>query len=65
MTDDSPRMCIKIVPDAEPNATGKWIEVARRTEQFLGWVETEKLYAPDIPEGHRAVSFARFKDNCW
>lgn len=65
MSEDSPRMWIKIVPDAEPNASGEWIEVARRTERFLGWEKTKELYAPDIPEGYHAVSFARFKNNCW
>jgi hypothetical protein len=54
-------MNIKIVPDNEPNAKGKWITVERRTEHFLGWTKTEELYAPDIPEGWHAVSFNRFK----
>jgi len=76
MTDDSPRIWIKIVPTrsqtrpgggsrSPAERSGRWIEVARRTERFLTWSETKELYAPDIPEGYHAVSFARFKDNCW
>lgn len=69
MTSPSPeppaKMYIKIVPNDDPNHNGTWITVARREEKFRSFADTVDVYAPDIPEGHHAVSFVRWPDQRW
>lgn len=51
---------IKIVPDNNPNADGKWIEVETKIEPnpTRGWFQKMlDLHAVDIPPGFHAVQF--------
>lgn len=47
---------IKIVPDAEPNADGKWITIDAEAPKTTSWIETERALAPFVPEGHHIVA---------
>lgn len=58
----SNRMHIKLVPKADPDATGHWITVPLRTTKFNKFNYLTELYALDIPEDHFPVSFTRFDD---
>lgn len=58
-------MHIKIVPDDAPRAPGEWIEVPIRTQSFLPFKSTTKLYEDCIPNGFHAVSFTRHSSSRW
>lgn len=51
---------LKIVPDSEPNADGRWLKVTTDTPaNWQGkWREAEAHFAPHIPEGEHLVQFA-------
>lgn len=55
-------MHIKIVPKSDPNAKGRWITVALRTERYNTFADNVELYASDIPADFFPVSFTRFDD---
>lgn len=64
-TPEPTHMHIKIVPDDDPNAKGEWIKVPLRSANYRSWVDTERAYKNDIPDGYHAVSFDRFGDRKW
>jgi hypothetical protein len=47
---------LKIVPDAEPNADGRWIKATKSDYRGRGWLATEMYFAPDVPPGHHLVA---------
>jgi hypothetical protein len=49
---------IKIVPNAEPNAEGEWIEttIARMPGGPSRWTDLEQLVRPFVPEGFHVVA---------
>ena len=47
---------IKIVPDAEPNADGEWIEVAFNLPVTTSWRKTDEYLSPFVPEGFHLVA---------
>lgn len=54
------KVLIKVVPDAEPNADGEWIEVdADPVILSPGnkWTGVEAVLGPLAPEGHHVVSY--------
>ncbi len=50
------RMAFKIVPDAEPNADGRWIEVDVEPKTCRSWIQVEQAYGHVAPAGHRIVA---------
>jgi hypothetical protein len=50
---------VKIVPDAEPNADGEWIELPLDFPTRTRWRLMETLVKPHIPAGYHAVSLER------
>lgn len=56
------RMRIKVVPEAEPNADGSWVEVPYRDQPTYGrftFRQMADLYADAVPEGYFPVQFDR------
>lgn len=61
-------MWIKVVPDANPNADGRWIEVAEqpiptnepdpphRAYSKYSWLATAAAYEPFVPDGEHLVA---------
>lgn len=47
---------IKIVPDATPDADGKWINIDAELPTTSRWVEAEQRLSPHIPEGWHLVA---------
>jgi hypothetical protein len=47
---------IKIVPDSDLNADGRWIEVPVSLAPRTRWRAMEELVKPHIPAGHHAVA---------
>lgn len=49
---------IKTVPDAEPNADGRWIQVpdSRSDGPDTSWCKAEELFKPYIQEGEHIVA---------
>jgi hypothetical protein len=47
---------IKIVPDAEPNADGEWIEVPVDLRHVRRWVNIDALVKPYVPAGFHIVA---------
>jgi hypothetical protein len=47
---------IKIVPNATPNADGRWIDVPRAPPKTCSWIEMVQSYADCIPAGHHMVA---------
>lgn len=47
---------IKIVPDAEPNADGEWIEIAVDLRHVRRWVNIAAIVAPYVPAGFHIVA---------
>jgi hypothetical protein len=47
---------IKLVPDSDLNAEGKWTDVPAGPPPGAQWWEYEKLYAPQIPDGFHMVA---------
>lgn len=54
---------LKIVPDVEPNADGRWIDVTRAPDafdyipRFGTWAAVEEYFAPNVPAGEHMVSY--------
>lgn len=50
---------IKLVPDSEPNADGRWItiEVAKPVNWHGSWREAGVRFAEHIPKGEHLVQF--------
>jgi hypothetical protein len=52
------RYRIKLVPDAEPNADGRWIEVQTvRTLDTTWWRAAEMFFLQHIPAHEHLVSY--------
>jgi hypothetical protein len=47
---------IKIVPNNQPNADGKWVDVPESPPRGMKFAEYENLYAAQIPEGFHMVA---------
>lgn len=47
---------IKVVPDAEPNAEGEWIEAPFELPPRTRWRHMEIMVARLIPPGHHVVA---------
>jgi len=47
---------IKIVPDAEPNADGEWVECPVELPRGTRWRHMETVVAQCVPAGHHVVS---------
>lgn len=47
---------IKIVPDAEPNADGEWINVDFDVPPTTSWIETAQYLERFIPKGFHLVA---------
>jgi hypothetical protein len=51
---------IKIVPRADPNAEGKWIEVEiDRDELPRGWAANVECFRSQVPDDHVMVAIDR------
>jgi hypothetical protein len=50
---------IKIVPDAMPNADGKWIDIPVDLPCRTRWKTMEALVVPFIPVDHHVVAVER------
>lgn len=55
-------MWIKVVPDATPNADGRWIEVPSVAPVPTSWLAYEAAYAKAIPTGEHPVRFTEHPD---
>lgn len=52
---------LKIVPDAEPNADGRWIDVTVPHEApRAGWNNVETFFRKHIPAGEHLVNYEPF-----
>jgi uncharacterized protein YeaO (DUF488 family) len=47
---------IKLVPDNQPNADGKWVDVPECPPRGMKFGEYETFYAAHIPEGLHLVA---------
>ncbi len=47
---------IKIVPNATPNADGKWLVIDAKMPDTRGWVNSVEHFAPHVPEGYHLVA---------
>lgn len=50
---------IKVVPDAEPNADGEWVETPLVMSDRVRWRIMEMLVKPFVPKGHHVVAVER------
>jgi hypothetical protein len=56
------RYKLKLVPDSEPNADGRWVEldtgsVAKRLPMACTWHEADKFFAAHVPKGEHMVQY--------
>jgi hypothetical protein len=50
---------IKLVPDAQPNADGEWVDVPAGPPHGTKFREYETLYAAQIPAGFHMVAIQK------
>ena len=50
---------IKLVPDNEPNADGKWVDVPAGPPHGMKFAEYENLYRAHIPAGFHIVAIQK------
>jgi hypothetical protein len=57
------RFRIKLVPDARPNADGRWIDVIKDREaphiEPFRWSDIETFFHSDTPKGEHIVQYER------
>jgi len=53
------RYQIKLIPDARPNADGKWVDVPEAPPVGMKFAEYDNLYRAQIPEGFHMVAIQR------
>lgn len=60
------RWRIKLVPDATPNADGRWLDVTKdhaMTEYAISrWMDAVRFFASDTPRGEHIISYERVND---